>query len=48
MSMKADPDKQLEYFLQQIGKLYEAGASVDVSELYPPVMFPVRSLYPLF
>lgn len=44
MSMKAE--YQLESFLQQIGKLYQAGASVDVSQLYPSVSYPVRIFAP--
>ncbi|XP_057332495.1 fatty acid synthase [Microplitis mediator] len=38
---KKDHSNNLEFFLTNVGKLYNSGAQPDLSKLYPPVSFPV-------
>jgi acyl transferase domain-containing protein len=40
--MSAKADDQLEHMLMQLGRIYQAGVTVNVGELYPPLLMPVR------
>lgn len=39
--MKRDAENELESFLQALGKIFQAGATIKVEKLYPAVQFPV-------
>ncbi len=39
--MKAHHENSVDYFLQSLGHIYEAGACIHVERLYPKVIYPV-------
>ncbi len=39
--MSAKAEDQLEHMLMQFGRIYQAGVTVNVAELYPPLPMPV-------